>query len=59
MRHFFISNLAAKIAHKRQEKYSVVKCWLRTKLSVMLVKSVFMCVRGSRTPWQPKETEEV
>ena len=37
---------------KTDEKYSDVITWLRTKTSIMILKSAIMCVRGSRVPFR-------
>ena len=44
----FYRRLAAKIAEKRNDSYDNVINFLRTKLSFSLIKSMILCVRGSR-----------
>ena len=48
----FIKNVALKIAEQEDERFSIVMSWLRTKLSYEILKSVLLCVRGSRTPFR-------
>ena len=44
----FLKNLAAKIAEKENEQYATVINLLRTKLSFCILRSILLCVRGSR-----------
>ena len=46
-------------AKKQNESYSTVISWLRTKLSFCVLRSVILCVRGSRTPWLVKNDFEI
>ena len=48
----FIKHLATTLAEKTDEKYSDIITWLRTKTSIMILKSAIMCVRGSRVPFR-------
>ena len=41
--------LAQKISEKREEKYSDVMSFIRTKISFALLKSSILCIRGCRT----------
>ena len=50
----FLKNLAAKIAEKENEQYATVINLLRTKLSFCILRSILLCVRGSRTPWRKR-----
>ena len=50
----FLKNLAAKIAEKENEQYATVINLLRTKLSFCILRSILLCVRGSRTLWRKR-----
>ena len=43
-----IKKLASKIADKRQEQYSDVMSFIRTKLRFSLLRSVLIAIRGER-----------
>ena len=45
----FYKRLGEKIAEKRNDHYNNVMNFIRTKLSFSLVKSMILCVRGSRS----------
>ena len=55
----FIAKLAEKLSIKTDESYAAVITWLRTKLSFSILKSVNVCVRGSRRPFKNSLQEEV
>ena len=55
----FINSLAEKLAVKQNEDYPIVITWLRTRLSFEILKSVHMCVRGSRVPFTKKDESEM
>ena len=44
----FFRRLAGLIANKKDQRYSLVITWLRTRLSVLLLRSALMCLRGTR-----------
>jgi len=44
----FISHLSNSLAEKNDESYASVCTWIRTRLSVEILKSAITCVRGSR-----------
>ena len=48
----FVSELANKLSIKQNEEYAVVISWLRVRLSLEILRSVILCVRGSRTPFR-------
>ena len=54
----FLKTLTLKLATGDQENYSSVMTWLRIKISVEIVKSVNLCIRGSRVPFK-KESANV
>ena len=43
-----IRTLCSKIARKRKLQCSLVTNWLRTKISIELVRGAILCIRGSR-----------
>ena len=45
----FHKHIAEKIARKTEQKYSDVISVIRCKLSFLILRSVLMCVRGSRS----------
>ena len=53
-----ISKLAEKLSFKTDESYASVVTKLRTKLSFSILKSVNVCVRGSRRPFKSLLQEE-
>ena len=49
------SALVNKLAEKQSEDYSVVMSWLRVRISFVILRSVILCVRGSRTPFRVRD----
>ena len=47
-KHFY-SKLAEKIAEKRNEHYIIVAAWVKRKITFSLIKSIILCISGSRT----------
>ena len=47
----FLKNLAEKLTKKTRDTYANVITWIRTRISFEIIKSVHMCIRGSRTPF--------
>ena len=45
----FYKRLAGMISDKRDDRYSDVMNWIKTKLNFCLLRSLLLCVRGSRT----------
>ena len=45
----FYSRLSKMIAEKRDQSYSVIASWIRRKISFSLIRSIGMCIRGSRS----------
>ena len=45
----FLAELAQNLSYKKQMNYSIVTHWLRAKLCFNQLRSVVLCVRGSRT----------
>jgi hypothetical protein len=54
----FLKRLAGRVSKKQNESYSSVITWLRTKLSFEILKSVHLCIRGSRAPFRKPIYEE-
>ena len=42
----FISKLASQLSEKQNASYSTVIAWLRTRLSIEIIKSALLCVKG-------------
>ena len=49
----FYKRLADLISCKRDKPYSVIMGWLRCKLSFAAVRSLILCIRGSRSSINP------
>ena len=45
----FYRKLAEKLAEKRHISVSEATCYIRTKINFSLIKSIILCIRGSRT----------
>ena len=45
----FHKHIAQKIANKTSEKYKKVQTLVRCKLSFLILRSVLLCIRGSRS----------
>ena len=54
----FVSTLTKKLALKQNKSYSSVVTWIRTRLSFIILRSVILCVRGSRRPWRVNRDHE-
>ena len=55
----FLKQLTTKIAEKKGNTYADRITWLRTKLSFAILKSVLLCVRGTRIPFYKHSMEDV
>ena len=55
----FLKTLAEKLAKKQGESYQNVMSWIRTRLSFEILRSVHLCIRGSRVPFNTKNRFEV
>ena len=55
----FISKLAKKIAAKRNLNTSVLTSWLRTKINFTLLRSILICLRGSRSLKKVESRDDV
>ena len=53
----FIKQLATKITEKSDSTYAETMTWLRTKLSFAILKSVILCVRGTRIPFYKRSMD--
>ena len=53
----FYSRLAQLLAEKRKLPKSTVSSWLNTKIGFSLIRSMLLCVRGSRTLRRKEEVE--
>lgn len=50
----FISHLSNKLAEKTNDSYASVCTWIRTRLSMEIMRSAILCVRGSRVPFRKR-----
>ena len=48
----FLRNLANLLAKKSGEDYASVITWIRTILNFNILRTVHLCIRGSRTPFR-------
>ena len=53
------SRIAEKLAEKRDEPYSVMMSWIRRKIFFSMMKSIIMCIRGSRSIKREREKHKV
>ena len=51
-KHFY-RRLSDITAEKRKQDYSLITTWIRRKISFSLIKSIGMCIRGSRSLFGP------
>ena len=51
--------LGSKLAQRWSQHYSTTMSWLRTRLSLALVRAVSHCIRGSRNPVKAYSTKEM
>ena len=47
----FLKRQAEKLSEKNEQPYRITITWIRTLLSFEILRSVYTCVRGSRTPF--------
>ena len=47
----FLKRLAEKLSEKNEEPYHITITWIRSLLSFEILRSVHICVRGSKTPF--------
>ena len=51
------SRLAELLSAKKQESYATAISWVRAKVSFAILRSVLLCLRGSRTPEKDRDLE--
>lgn len=54
----FYSRLSELISERRESSYSVVVTWIRRKIVFALMKSIGMCLRGSRSVFNHEKLEQ-
>ena len=54
----FYSRLSELISEKRESSYSIVATWIRRKIIFALIKSIGMCLRGSRSVFHREKLEQ-
>ena len=54
----FYSWLSELISEKRESSYSIVATWIRRKIIFALIKSIGMCLRGSRSVFHREKLEQ-
>ena len=50
--HMFVKQLATLLAEQTDEKYSDTVTWMRTRISMDILRSAITCIRGSRVPFR-------
>ena len=55
----FLRKLAEKLADAQNEQYSIIISWIRTRLSFEILRSVNLCLRGSRVPFKKRSEDEM
>ena len=53
----FVSALSSKLAEKQNEKYSDIISWLRIRLSIEVIRSTLLYVRGTRTAFRSRDRQ--
>ena len=48
----YIKRLASLLATKWKKSYSVVACYIRARMQVAILRSVSLCIRGTRLKWR-------
>ena len=48
----YIKKLASLLAHKWKKGYSVIACYIRARMQVAILRSVSLCIRGTRMKWR-------
>ena len=54
----FYARLAESLSQKRNQIYSLTASWLRRKICFALMKSVCICIRGSRSVFSSSRLED-
>ena len=55
----FLKTLVGLLARKNGESYAIVMAWLRTSKAFEILKSVDLCVRGSRVSFKKRDEAEM
>ena len=55
----FLKELARKLSEKTDNDYGNVIKWLRTRISMEIIRSSFLCLRGSRSPFRWYQVEDI
>ena len=55
----FLKTMAGLLARKNGESYAIVMAWLRTRIAFEILRSVHLCVRGSRVPFKKRDEAEM
>ena len=48
----FVRRLTERLFFKWDSNYSNVLCWIRTRLTFVILQATILCLRGSRTEWR-------
>ena len=54
----FYSRLSELISEKRESSYNIAATWIRRKILIALIKSIDMCLRGSRSVFHRERLEQ-
>ena len=55
----FLKELARKLSEKTDNDYGNVITWLRTRISMEIIRSSLLCLRGSRSPFRCYLVEDI
>ena len=55
----FLKELARKLSGKTDHDYGNVITWLRTRISMEIIRSSLLCLRGSRSPFRCYQVEDI
>jgi len=55
----FYKRLAEMLSEKRKTNYSIVAAWVKRKISFSLIRSLILCIRGSRSIFNDEITTSI
>ena len=57
--HGFFSHTAERLANRRKEPKSKISAWIKARLNFALIRSMLLCLRGTRTPSNVDNISEI
>ena len=55
----FFSHTAERLANRRKEPKSKISAWIKARLNFALIRSMLLCLRGTRTPSNVDNISEI